>query len=1020
MIEDKDGNIWLASKAAGISVFTGDHFEHYNDRNSFANTRIEKLFTDSKGNVWIGASGEGVIKYDGTNFTNYSIKHGMSSHIIRSMVELDNGDLWFGTWGGGITSFDGNTFRQIQNERGKQTDFVRTMCKDNEGNIWMGYAYGKGILKFDGENFTRIKEENGLLNNTVYSVITGFDGNLWIATQAGLSSLKDNKLSHYTLENGLRNLSVRALNIDDFGNIWLGTWGGGVQKISPHSFKHFTAENGLKSSRISSVKEDLDGNIWAATHEGAVQYSGTEFSFFTDVEGLIQNNIYCSHIDQKGVSWFGTLNGGLVKLDSSQHTTYNITHGLSARTVFAIDEDMEGNLWLGTNGGGVSRFDGKEFDHFSEDQGMSDGIIRAVKIDNEGTLWVGTLSQGICKITTPSSPGESTITYITTNEGLSSNQVYSFQIDKNGNLWIGTDSGLEMIDPKKDIVPNQDNFIHYNTKNGLTNNNALSMTIDRVGDLWVCTKKGINRLRISQQENNQPMKIQQFGKYDGLISTDSYINSSHVDSKNRLWSGTGKSLLMLEIDELLEAKNAPIPELSHLEIDQQFYNYRQLPDSIQNIAFDSVASFANYPVNLELPYYKNHLTFYFTAPDWAAPHNVEYSYKMEPLNTDWSQVSSQNSADYRNLNYGEYTFMLRAKGNSEMWSPIFNYSFTIHPPWWHTWWARTLYGLSIILIFVLFYRWRTQKMRQRQEELEQEVELATVEIRSQKEEVENQKEMIEEAHKEITDSIAYAKRIQNAILPPQKMVKQHLNNSFVLYLPKDVVAGDFYWMQKMEEAVLFAAADCTGHGVPGAMVSVVCNNALTRSVREYNLSDPGEILDSVREIVIQEFATEGETTKEGSWEVKDGMDIALVSLNGLELKYAGAHNPLWVIRKGEVASTSIQTNASVTYFEETGFSLIEIKANKQPIGVFIQPVPFKTHSLQLEKEDTIYVFSDGLVDQFGGEKGKKFKPRAFKNLLLNVQNKPMDEQKKLIENAFVEWMGSLEQIDDVCVIGVRV
>jgi serine phosphatase RsbU (regulator of sigma subunit)/sugar lactone lactonase YvrE len=694
------------------------------------------------------------------------------------------------------------------------------------------------------------------------------------------------------------------------------------------------------------------------------------------------------------------LNGGLVKLDSNFTTTYNKTHGLSAQTVFAIDEDKDGNIWLGTNGGGVCKFNGEEFDHYTADQGMSDGIVRAIKIDNDGNLWVGTLSQGICKITAPSSPEESTITYITKNEGLSSNQVYSFQIDRKGMLWIGTDSGLDMIDPTKEIIPNQDNFIHYNTKNGLTNNNALSMTLDNTGDLWVSTKKGINRLRVSQQKENEPLRIQQFGKYDGLISTDSYINSSYVDSKNRLWSGTGKSLLMLEIDKLPEAKNAPIPELSYLEIDQQFYNFRHLPDSAENIGFDSVASFANYPVNLELPYYRNHLTFYFTAPDWSAPHNVEYSYMMEPINADWSQVSSKNLADYRNLNYGEYNFMLRARGNSKKWSPTYSYKFTIHPPWWHTWWARTLYGLGVILLFVLIYRWRTQKMRQRQEELEQEVELATEEIRTQKEAVENQKEMIEEAHKEITDSIAYAKRIQHAILPPPNIVKEYLKNSFVLYLPKDIVAGDFYWMQKKNDMVLFAAADCTGHGVPGAMVSVVCNNALNRSVREYNLSDPGKILDSAREIVIQEFANEeGQNNSGESWEVKDGMDIALCSIKGMELKYAGAHNPLWIIRNGEV---------------------IETKANKQPIGLFIQPVPFDTHTFQLEKKDSIYIFSDGLVDQFGGEKGKKFKAKAFKELLLSIQEKSMDEQKTIIHNAFLEWMGSLEQIDDVCVIGVRV
>jgi serine phosphatase RsbU (regulator of sigma subunit) len=269
----------------------------------------------------------------------------------------------------------------------------------------------------------------------------------------------------------------------------------------------------------------------------------------------------------------------------------------------------------------------------------------------------------------------------------------------------------------------------------------------------------------------------------------------------------------------------------------------------------------------------------------------------------------------------------------------------------------------------------------------------------QKHLIEKQKSEVEEAHKEIQDSIAYAKRIQSAILPSAKLVKECLKESFILYKPKDVVAGDFYWMESVaptgnnkDTKVLFAAADCTGHGVPGAMVSLVCNNALNRSVREHGLSDPGEILTKTRDIVIQEFEKSEE-------DVNDGMDIALCSLEGNKLQYAGAHNPLWIIRNGEI---------------------IETKANKQPIGQFDNPKPYKTHSFDLETGDSLYIFSDGYVDQFGGEKGKKFKTNAFRKLLLSIQDKAMEEQKTIIDEAFETWRRDLEQIDDVCVIGVRV
>jgi len=299
-------------------------------------------------------------------------------------------------------------------------------------------------------------------------------------------------------------------------------------------------------------------------------------------------------------------------------------------------------------------------------------------------------------------------------------------------------------------------------------------------------------------------------------------------------------------------------------------------------------------------------------------------------------------------------------------------------------------GLGLVGIFLIFVFNRLQVTKKQKVVIETQ----KVEVEQQKEEMELAHFELEEKNQEILDSITYAKRIQNAILPQLKVVKKYLQESFILYKPKDIVAGDFYWLEPVGHNVLFAAADCTGHGVPGAMVSVVCNNGLNRSVREFGLMDPGEILNKTREIVIAEF-------EKSEDEVKDGMDIALCNLEGTTLKYAGANNPLWIIRKG---ANEIE----------------EIKANKQPIGQFDNPEPYTTHTLELEKGDSIYIFSDGYADQFGGEKGKKLKTANFKELLLSLQGEIMENQKKLIDVAFENWMGDLEQLDDVCVIGVRI
>ena len=290
-------------------------------------------------------------------------------------------------------------------------------------------------------------------------------------------------------------------------------------------------------------------------------------------------------------------------------------------------------------------------------------------------------------------------------------------------------------------------------------------------------------------------------------------------------------------------------------------------------------------------------------------------------------------------------------------------------------------GLLLVLLFAGFM-YNRFKITQKQKLV----------IEEQKAVVESSHNLLEEKNKEITDSIKYAKRIQSAILPPTKLVKEYLPQSFILYKPKDIVAGDFYWMEHKNGKILFAAADCTGHGVPGAMVSVVCNNGLNRSVREHGLTDPAEILNKTREIVIQEFEKSDE-------EVKDGMDIAVCSLSGNQLQYAGANNPLWIIRNDE---------------------LLETKADKQPIGKYADLNPFTTHTFELQPNDSIYIFTDGFHDQFGGDKGKKFKASQMKELILSIQDKNMDEQKLIINNTFETWKGALEQVDDVCVIGIRV
>ena len=269
-------------------------------------------------------------------------------------------------------------------------------------------------------------------------------------------------------------------------------------------------------------------------------------------------------------------------------------------------------------------------------------------------------------------------------------------------------------------------------------------------------------------------------------------------------------------------------------------------------------------------------------------------------------------------------------------------------------------------------------------------------LEEKNEQITFQNKVIEQKSHDILDSIMYARRIQRAILPPDDYIKNYLDQYFIVYLPKDIVAGDFYWLESKNDLILFAAADCTGHGVPGAMVSVICNNGLNRSVREFGITDPSKILEKTRDIVIEGF----EKSKEG---VKDGMDISLLMVDELNQKvqWSGSNTPLWLIpAKSE--------------------ELNEIKGDKQPIGQHINYTNYTSHSIKYQKGTLLVLFSDGYSDQFGGEAGKKFKSPNFKKLILAQKDRTIEELGDGIRQNFVDWKGELEQVDDVCVLLIRI
>lgn len=460
---------------------------------------------------------------------------------------------------------------------------------------------------------------------------------------------------------------------------------------------------------------------------------------------------------------------------------------------------------------------------------------------------------------------------------------------------------------------------------------------------------------------------------------------------------------------------------------------------LHNIKFDGITKWYTLPQNLSLPYNNNNLTFNFIGVHMQSHNHIKYQYKLEGLEENWSTITERTEAPYGNLPSGDYTFKVKAMNQSGVWSEPFEFKFEVRPPWWQTWWFKSLVVLVIVGSVIYYIKWRERKLQAEKEILEKTVEERTAEVVAEKKIVEEknvlveaQKHVIEEKHKEITDSINYAERIQRSFLATRQHLDTNLKRSdgastssatdrnyFILFKPKDVVSGDFYWSATLNNGhFALATADSTGHGVPGAIMSLLNITSLEKAIETY--TEPSDILNATRKIIIERLKKDG--SAEGG---KDGMDCSLCvyDFKTLQLHIAAAHNPVWIVRPvtsktdaGGVSRSDSEKEAS------TGsVTVIEIKPDKMPVGKHDrQDVSFTQQLIELQKGDVVYTLTDGFPDQFGGEKGKKFMSKNLRELLAKNAHLPMEEQKQLLEETFSDWVGNLEQVDDVTIIGVKI
>ncbi|MDQ1332969.1 MAG: hypothetical protein QG576_1004, partial [Bacteroidota bacterium] len=660
-----------------------------------------------------------------------------------------------------------------------------------------------------------------------------------------------------------------------------------------------------------------------------------------------------------------------------------------------IKMDKTGSLWIGTYTRGLFKYDLKagkmSFDTYLNLECLErQGVITALEVDNQNRIWIGNYDRLVVY-----NQADAEITTYTQADGLAGTSIKALFCDRNNNIWIGSEEkiGLTKFDAMtgkfriirlaEGLIPQtisqtRDSKIWVGTsggllriendsvvatiteKEGLLSNNIKLLQPQGDNFLYIGTNFGLNRL------NMQDGSIATFTRRNGFTGIEASPNASISDSKGDLWFGTANGIVRLTPSKMPPVDVKPRTHLSSIEVNN-------LPREMEK--------------DLKLNFKEKSLVFNYYNVSLTDPGAVKYKVMLKGADPDWRPPTKQTMEDYPNLAPGHYTFRIKASNSYGYWNekPV-EYSFTIKPPFYKSPWFIAACLILAVFGIVSYIKIRERNLVREKKILEAKVEERTAEV--------VQKSMeIEEKNRDITASIRYAKRIQRAMLPSE----DSFHETFVLYMPKDIVSGDFYWMYDTGSHQFIAACDCTGHGVPGAFMSIIGHNSLNKVVREYGIIRPSAILDQLNAEILKALMQRKEET------INDGMDMTLIAFDKSKftLEFAGAYNPLYVVRNGEV---------------------IVYKGDRFPIGMTAigNKKNFTNQVVDIQPGDMIYMCSDGYADQFGTAESKKYKSGNVKKLLAVIWNLPVKEQGEFLKKEILNWKGDLPQVDDIMFIGTRI
>jgi len=999
IVQDQNDYLWLGTRA-GVSRFNGKEFVNYSLENGMAENGVRTIFKDSNNITWFGHSGGGVSIYDGREFHVFTIPQEFFSSDITSILRDQEGNIWISSELSGVVKITklGKTLKESVYEK-----YIGDKLSDR---VFGAYLSHKGTVYFITDAFIKYYKpaENSFVNLNMDGMPTFFlitcmfedsKNNLWFGTYHGglykYETLKDS-FKIYDIRDGLASNWISSISEDHNGNCWVGTWGSGITVISEKGMKTFNSENGLNDLKIRKIIEDKEGNMLIGTHEhGLSIFKGEQFVSFSPDDGLLNPQVWSVIQDHTGKYWFGTNEGisiydetmpegkqfrdfyklkgnriRMIKEDIHQRVwistdaegifTFNSITGaftyeqklnsyLPKLVVTALETDKNGKVWAGTLDGLVSYdYDNQSINYYTQSSGLAGNDITALFSDSKNRLWIGSRGAGLTLLT------DTAFSIPSLGETFT---VTCMLEDQKGQLWVGTEAqGILVIDPQTNTIVKT-----YKESDGLLANLINLLSSDKQNNIYIGTNKGLNVYKVEKD------KLLSYTEKNGFMGIETKANSSFMDSKGRMWFGTVAGVNRFDPNIPRKINESPLTHIIGLKVN---LNSRDLKSG------------------LKLNHTENDVVIDYISICLTNPDAVKYKIKLEGADNDW-RVTTQTSVTYPALSPKKYAFYLMAQNSEGIWNtePIV-FNFQINPPFYKTWWFILLCVFAGATVIVAYIKVRESNLVREKQILEEKVIERTAEVVAQKEE-------LAQKNKDITDSIRYAKRIQFAILPPVLPFA----DTFILFKPKDIVSGDFYWLDVIGDLEFLAAVDCTGHGVPGAFMSIIGYNSLNKIVKEQQIYKPSDILDRLN----YEVTTSLQKQDAHGGAIQDGMDLSLTCYNkktGI-LQFAGAYNPLWLVRNGD---------------------LQEIKADRFPIGRSKDvDKKFTTVDIQVQKGDVFYFFSDGYADQFGGDSGKKFKSKPMKELVLALQDLPMERQKEVLEGTLDAWRGDIEQVDDILVIG---